>query len=108
MSKSKTFDNPVEEAKGFVKLGELKKAISTLNKAIDKNPELDVDEKVKIWISELEIELKEVKIENEINFQILKPIQIAGKLRKHPDIVKLPRSYKEMEGGFLIAVEDME
>jgi len=54
------------------------------------------------------VEVKEPELEDEIEFQILRPMNIASVLYKHPEIVTLPRSYKDLQGGFLIAVEDQE
>lgn len=55
--KKKTFESRIEEAKEYVEKGEIKKAVSTLKKAIEKEPEKDVDKKIETWIVELEIEL---------------------------------------------------
>lgn len=122
MAMKLTFEKRVEDAQEFVVLGEIKKAISTLKKALVNDPEKDTDSKVANWIVELEEQVdvaveekvdtnvKVVKKESkgDIDFQIIKPMNIAGVLRKHPEVIKLPRSYKNLQGGFLIAVEDME
>ena len=64
MATKKTFESRIEEAKEYVEKGEIKKAVSTLKKAIEKEPEKDVDKKIETWIVELEIEL--TKLEEEV------------------------------------------
>jgi len=65
------FEDRVEEAQKFVSEGNIKKAISTLDKAIANEPEKDVDGKVDMLIGELEAKLLEPKDEIEKETEIV-------------------------------------
>ena len=47
MANRKTFESRVEEAQEFIEKDDIKKAISTLGKAIENNPEKDIDKKIR-------------------------------------------------------------
>ena len=72
MANKKTFEERVEDAQKFVDNGEIKKAISTLKKAIENNPKKDIDKKIETWIAELEKKPEE-KVEEKVPETIVDP-----------------------------------
>jgi len=91
--KKKMFKDRVEEAKVFVEEGNLKKAISTLNKAIDNEPEKDVDDKINNWIKELELIEDDNPLGKElevISFRVTAPFLRNGVCFEVGNTINLP------------------
>ena len=101
MAQKKTYEDRLEEAKQFVVDGEIKKAISTLKKAIDMDADRAKEDKVSELIEELENPKKkeEVFVEVILKKNILNSKRIY-QIKKNPVKVTLEeKEYLESLGA---------
>ena len=101
MAQKKTYEDRLEEAKQFVVDGEIKKAISTLKKAIDMDADRAKEDKVSELIDELENPKKkeEVFVEVILKKNILNSKRIY-QIKKNPVKVTLEeKEYLESLGA---------